>query len=176
MKSKIILMTATLCCIIASILVYKIVGKNALNKQIKLNKQTLPEFIFYTQDLKSYNTSHINKNKALCIFYYNAECDHCQYEAKQLKKHINAFKDVQILMVSTNKPTETQLFAKSYGLNSSKFITWIYDKDFNFYKWFGNAVAPSVYIYNNKQHLVKEYNGEVKIEAILSQLNNDKKN
>ena len=79
-------------------------------------------------------------------------------------------------MVSTNTPTETQLFSKSYGLNSSTLITWIYDKDFNFYKWFGNVAAPSVYIYNNKQHLVKEYNGEVKIEAILSQLNNDKKN
>ncbi|MBB6498980.1 peroxiredoxin family protein [Pedobacter cryoconitis] len=168
---KIILIAFT--CLITGFLVYKIIDKNARNKQIAQNKEILPGFSFYSQDLKTFNSNGVDKDKSLCIFYYNAECDHCQYEAKQLKHHIDAFKNVQILMVSTNKPGDTQKFAKQYQLADYPFITWVYDKDFNFYKWFGNAVTPSVYIYNNKQHLVKQYSGEVKIEAILSHLTND---
>lgn len=173
MKTRGIIILTAFTCLLAGFLVYKIITKNASNQEIAISKQTLPPFSFYSQDLKAFNSTSVDKDKSICIFYYNAECDHCQYEAKQLRLNIDAFKEAQILMVSTNKPSETQKFAIDYQLTGYPFIIWVYDKDFNFYKWFGNAVAPSVYIYNNKQHLVKQYSGEVKIEAILRSLNND---
>lgn len=173
MKKIIIVVIGLIALSFASLLTYKIVKKYSQNSAIAFHKQSLPNFKLYNQDLKPFYANALKKNHSVCIFYYNAECEHCQYEATQINKMINAFKNTQVLMVSTNAPKETAGFAKTYGLDKASFI-WLYDKEYSFYKWFGKSVAPSVYIYNKKHKLVKEYTGEVKIEAVLKYLDNGK--
>lgn len=170
MKKKILALFGLIFLTFGGYLGYKIVKKYNQNKAAVLFKQTLPNFQFYSQEMKPVFATQLIKNNPVFIFYYNAECDHCQYEAKQIYKKINLFKNTQVLMVSTNTPTETSAFAKTYKLYGAGF-TWLYDKDYQFYKWFGKAVTPSVYIYNAEHKLVKEYVGEVKIEAVIKYLN-----
>jgi len=157
----------------AVFLSYNIVKKYNLNKSVFLQKQRLPNFQFYNQEATLFSSRDLKENMGICIFYYNAECEHCQYEAVQISKNVSAFKDTQVVMVSTNTPRETAAFAKSYKLDLAGF-TWLYDKEYSFYRWFGKSSTPSVYIYNAEHRLVKEYNGEVKIEAVIKYLGNGK--
>lgn len=172
MKKKLIIAIGLMALCTASFLTYSIIKKYNQNKSVAKQKQRLPNFILYSQEGASFSSRNLKDNNAVCIFYYNAECEHCQYEAEQISKNVNAFKDIQVVMVSTNTPGETASFAKAYKLDQAGFI-WLYDKEYNFYKWFGKAVTPSVYIYNAQHRLIKEYTGEVKIEAVTKYLSHD---
>lgn len=170
MKKKIIAVLGILALCIAGLLIFKTIQKYKKMQAIAIGKQTLPVFHFYSQDLNQFNARQLKTGVPVCIFYYNAGCDHCQYEATEIRKHIEAFKNIQVIMVSTNTPKETTQFVDHYQLKGYGFITWLYDKDYSFYKWFGQSVTPSVYIYNKQHKLVKEYTGEVKIAAVLQNL------
>lgn len=174
MKRKLTLLVAVLCLLFASLLIYKMVVISKQNNEIDALKHSLPKFQFYSQNNTIYDYTHVAPNKIICIFYHNAECEHCQYQAKQLYQNIDLFNDVEILMISTNPPDRTKLFAKEYSLDTNKNITWVYDKDFNFYKWFGRAITPSAFIYDKDHNLIKEYVGEVKMSAILKIIRHDK--
>lgn len=156
-------------------LIYKISQKHSQNQAIALKKHILPDFQLYSQDLQRFSASQLKRETPICIFYYNAGCEHCQYEAKQLNKNINSFRDVQVVMVSVNNPEEVTAFAKTYKLDKYPYITWLYDKDYEFYKWFGHTVTPSVFIYNAEHTLLKEYRGEVKVESVLKYFTDGKK-
>lgn len=173
MKKKIIVVLGILALCLAGILIFEILQKYKKKQTVALRKQTLPGFQFYSQDLQQFNAGQLKLGIPVCIFYYNAECNHCQYEATEIRKQINAFKNVQVVMVSTNLPKETTQFINQYQLKGYGFITWLYDKDYSFYKWFGQSLTPSVYIYNKQHKLVKEYIGEVKISAVLQNLKYD---
>jgi len=173
MKKRIIGVFGIVAVGFGSFLIYIIVKKYNQNKAIALQKKILPNFQFYNQDLELFSSKQLREDVGVCIFYYNAECEHCQYEAAQINKEVIAFKNTQIVMISTNTPKETADFARTYKLDNAGFI-WLYDKEYAFYKWFGKSVTPSVYIYNNAHKLVKEYIGEVKIEAIIKYLDNGK--
>jgi peroxiredoxin len=172
MKKYLIRIIAFFCAFLVGVLLYKTVTTIRQNNVIALNKYFLPAFTFYSQRITPFNSKQVAANKAVCIFYYNADCEYCQDEAKHLQQHIGSFNNVQILMVSTSPPAETQHFADTYKLSGYKNIIWLYDKNFNFYKWFGNSITPSVFIYNRNHTLVKAYKGEVKIEAILKYIVN----
>lgn len=174
MKKKIVIILIIFVVGFASFLVTKIVLKNNQNSLIALQKQNLPDFAFYNQDLQVFSSGQLKPQVSVCIFYYNAECEHCQYEAAQISKNIDAFKNTQVIMISTNLPGETAVFQGKYNLKNTGFL-WLYDKDYAFYKWFGQSIAPSVYIYNEDHKLVKEYRGEIKIEAVLKHLNHGEK-
>jgi peroxiredoxin len=175
MKKILVKVFVVLIFFFALILLYKTIAIIKANEQIAIAKQSLPKFHFYTQDLKQLNYEQVSSTMPTCIFYYNAECEYCQDEAKHLQQKISAFDNIQIFMVSVNTPKVTKRFAEEYKLNKYKNIVWLYDKDFNFHKWFGNAVTPSVFIYNNKHNLIKEYRGEVKMELVLKNIFDDKK-
>jgi len=174
MKKKIVIAFGIIALCFGCFLILKISQKYNQNKAIALQKQTLPNFQLYDQNLDHFSGGQLKKATPVCIFYYNADCEHCQYEATQIKKNITAFNNTQILMVSVNKPEEVTKFAKTYNLDQYPHITWLYDKDYNFYKWFGNTPTPSVFIYNSQHKLLKEYKGEVKIELVLKHLKSGK--
>lgn len=174
MKKRIIVVFGIVALGFGSFLIYNIVKKYTQNKAVSLQKESLPNFKFYSQNLKPFTAKALREDQGVCIFYYNAECEHCQYEATQISKEINVFKKAQVVMISTNTPKETAEFARTYKLENAGFI-WLYDKEYAFYKWFGKSVTPSVYIYSKAHKLVKEYIGEVKIEAIIKHLEDGKK-
>ena len=152
-----------------SYLLYKIVKTKQQHNNVKTTKQTLPNFSFYNLDSVATNNSFLKKGRAVCIFYFNAECEHCQYEAKEINKNIALFKNAQLVMVSFNTIADIKKFALQYGLNFPN-LTFLQDPKYQFATWFGKTSVPSVFIYNAQHKLVKEYHGETKIEAIVKSL------
>ena len=80
---------------------------NGIVKKIKQKKliaeqiHTIPQFSFInTLNQTVYTNDSIEIDMACLIVSYNSDCDHCQYEAEQISKHIEQFKNYQIIMVS----------------------------------------------------------------------------
>lgn len=174
MKKKAILIFLAITFGFSLFLAYKTVIKYYQNRKIIQNRQHLPSFSFYDLTRRPFAANKLKRGVPVCIIYYNSECEHCQKEAIEIRKNIDALKGTQIIMVSTNAPETTKLFIKDHRLEKTDFI-WLFDKDFCFAQWFGNSLVPSVFIYDSHQTLIKEYVGEVKIEAILENLNHAKK-
>ncbi|RZL32280.1 MAG: redoxin domain-containing protein [Pedobacter sp.] len=171
MKRRIILLTCLIFFLtgFTGFMVYKIVKTKKQNNAVAAIKQTLPNFTFYKLDSVETGNTFIENDKAVCIFYFNSDCEHCQYEAKEINKNIALFKNAQIVMVSFNTIKEIKDFSKQYNLNHPN-VTFLQDPKLEFKKWFGETSVPAVFIYNAKHQLVKEYHGETKIEAITKYL------
>jgi len=171
MRKRIILLSCFVIILVSfgGFMIFKIVKTKKQHQLTAITKHTLPNFTFYTLDSTTITNSFISKNKAVCIFYFNADCEHCQYEAKEINKNITLFKSIQIVMVSFNTIKEIKQFKQEYYLNYPN-ITFLQDSKYEFYKWFGKTSVPAVFIYNAQHKLVKEYHGETKIEAIIKYL------
>lgn len=148
---------------------YKIIIAKQQNTIVKITMQTLPDFNFYNLDSVAVSANIVNKGKPICIFYFNAGCEYCQYEAREISNNIALFKDTQILMVSFNTIADIKKFALEHNLNYPN-IVFLQDPNFQFSIWFGKTGVPSVFIYDAQHRLVKEFHGETKIEAIIKYL------
>ncbi|RZK59205.1 MAG: redoxin domain-containing protein [Pedobacter sp.] len=171
MNKRIIFLTGLVIILVSftGFMVYKIAKTRKHNASVAATKQTLPNFTFYNLDSANTSNKFVTKGKPVCIIYFNADCEYCQYEAKEIEENITLFKNTQIVMVSFNTIKEIKEFQKKYHLNYSN-ITFLQDPKHEFKQWFGKTNIPAVFIYNAKHQLVKEYHGETKIEAITKYL------
>ncbi len=169
MKKKAILISLLGLMIFLAYFGMKGLKKQKLNKQIETSIQVLPDFSFYDLNEEYIQFENISESD-LVIIYFHPECEHCQYEAIELFKHRDKFKDAQIIMVSPAPLKEVQEFNISYQLYRSDRIRVFWDQDYTFEDYFGSATFPTVLIYHQNK-LQKKYKGEVKIEAILKYLN-----
>ncbi|MBE9469057.1 MAG: redoxin domain-containing protein [Bacteroidetes bacterium] len=141
--------------------------KQTIEKQI----QTIPNFSFTNvYNNKLFTNKNLEKNKATLIIYFNTECEHCEYEIKQISKQNEKFQNFQIVMVSFEDADTLKMFATKYHLNKLANIYLLEDKEIKFDSIFGKSPLPSSFIYNKNGKLVKKFKGEVKTEALLKYL------
>lgn len=166
-KKRIVLLIVIVIAISSIITAMRIMHKKRQIDANNLKKQHLPDFKFFKLDGVETNGGFLRNGTSVIILYFNTDCDHCQYEAKQIGEHISAFKNSQIVMISFNTNKEIVQFAKTYCLDKIPQITFLQDKSLLFPKWFGNCSIPTLFVYNGKHELVREFYGEVKIDSIL---------
>lgn len=104
------------------------------------------------------------KNEPTVLFFFNSECEHCQWEVKQVQEHISSLKKFQLFFVSFEPHDTARAFLNEYGLDhyllhvpAEKLMTTF------------SGGVPQTFIYRNDL-LVKHFKGEVKIEAVLELL------
>jgi thioredoxin-related protein len=73
-------------------------------------------------------------------------------------------------MFTSEKDSLTKVFAHTYGLDTIKNVQVISDEKNEMHAAFGVKSIPTIFIYDAKGKLLKRYNGETKIEAILKAL------
>jgi len=138
------------------------------SKEIPEQIQSLPPFAF--NDYKTdaiFTDNNIHSGKAILIVYFHPECDFCQHEAEQISKHIDGFKDCQILFVSNAVKDSIASFAKTFKLSNQENVLLLLDKDFTFDDIFGKTGTPSSFLYNKRHKLLKNFKGFVKVDEIL---------
>lgn len=140
-------------------------------KRIENKIQAIPEFIFYDLLGEEFNSSNINENNSCLIIYFHPECEHCHYEAEQISLNIDRFYNFQIIMISTASRESVKYFANKYHLLEFDNISVLIDTLDVFHNTFGPNSFPASFIYNKERKLVKQFKGEVKIEALLKYLN-----
>lgn len=101
---------------------------------------------------------------------FSPECEHCQHETKALIADINKFKNAQILMITWLPYEEMIQFYKDYKIADYPEITMARDDKFFFPSYFRVRNFPSIYVYDKKGSLVKNFEGSVKIDSIAAAL------
>jgi hypothetical protein len=109
-------------------------------------------------------------NKPTVIVLFNPDCEHCQYEATQMRQHQTDFVRAGVYWLTTESAGRARAFARQFGLDSLPTMhvgTLTRDES---YRLFGATGVPHLFIYGSDGQLRKEYKGEVKIEAVLRYL------
>lgn len=138
-------------------------------KEMETKMKHLPQISL--MGLDSTTITLTPKNQPTVLFYFDPHCEHCQQEAKELKKQAQAFQGAQLLWLSTERLWVQREFEKEYELQkgfSSLTIAQISPQDAD--KQFGFRTVPTILIYDSKGNLVKKYVGETKMEAIVKYL------
>jgi len=108
-----------------------------------------------------------DNNKKVVIILFNSECDHCQSELKDIRNHVEAFRAVDVLLVSTESLNEIKSFAMQSGLHTYPNFHFANISSENLHTTFGVVLFPHMYIYNTDKSLLKEFKGETKVDAII---------
>lgn len=155
--------------LIASLLV-QVLHRQRKNKAIATQKQMLPDFTFHSLDGSVINRAHFTDGEPVCLIYLDPDCGFCAEEVKDIVEHIEDFGRASILLVSHVDTARLRQFADEFQLEAHPQIVLLHDRNYRFVDWFGRAVAPSVYIYDQDHRLVREYQGQTKVEAITKWL------
>ena len=140
-------------------------SKNKITEEpLATTTNDLPKMTVITPARTHINLSQL-KGKAILILF-QPDCDHCQREAKEIRQHLDEFKDYSLYFISSDQLPSIEQFGKSYDLLGHGNVNFASTTVDDVIKNFGPIPAPSVYIYSD-QKLVKKFNGEVAIETIL---------
>lgn len=110
------------------------------------------------------------EGQSVILILFQASCDHCQREAKQIKMHIESFRSYHLYFISADTPAEATKFASDYKLADEPNVTFALTDVPGVLNSFGPVSTPSVYIYNAAGKLMAKFNGETDINLILKKL------
>lgn len=171
MKKTILKLTLFIALIgVSTFLVSMIYRKMETKKTIANNVKMLPKIQLKGIDNKSFMLENSTKKHQILLFF-NTECEHCQNEAKEIKKHINEFENSQLTFISIEPVDSIKNFVFKYQLYIKSNIKFAHIEAAEVGKQFGISSFPTIFIYNQNNELVKQYKGETKIEAITKFIN-----
>jgi hypothetical protein len=127
-------------------------------------RNDLPKMVITSLDGSQVNVHELKSNIILVLF--QPDCDHCQREAKEIRDHLDAFKNYSLYFISADQMPAIEKFGKDYDLLGHTNINFGMTTVQHVLDNFGPIDAPSVYIYVNQQ-LQHKFNGETPIVKIL---------
>jgi peroxiredoxin len=145
----------------------KIMTMVKAKQRIEANLRQLPSFTAYKLDSTQLTITDLLPGQPTAIVFFNSQCDHCQYEAQELRKKYDAFAGVNLLLLSSENLDQIRAFSKRYSLDRLQIAKLPAEQMF---ATFGNISVPSIFIFNRDRYLVKKFNGETKAEALLKYL------
>ncbi len=155
---------------VSTFLVSMIYRKMENKKVVAKNTKKLPATQVKGLDSKSFTIENSNNFFKVLVFF-NTECEHCQNEAANIKKHIADFEKTQMTFISVEPLENVKKFATKYQLTAYSNIKFAHMEAIESSKQFGISSFPTIFIYNKEGELLKQYKGETKIEAILKLIN-----
>lgn len=163
-----IILLVVLC--VGSFLLLRTVSGIRHKEVVAATVKQLPSLTFPTVNNSKVNIKNWAQDHAAVIIYFSPDCEHCQYEATELQKHLPDFQGTEIIMITRANAAEAKQFAKEYKLENISNIHFLLDPTDAFYRTFGTHEFPSIFIYDKSHRLIKRFIGETKIEAIISVL------
>ena len=157
-KHILIILSCTMIAFVLLSISMQILHKNEAKAMQKALTATMP----VSNSLKG-----LKENTPSVFIAFHPECEHCQYEAKSINERHNDLENVNIVMFTVANDSMTKAFSKQYGLDSLKNVHVLAHTTREMERLFDVKTIPTVFIYNAQNQLVKRYNGETKIEAIL---------
>jgi peroxiredoxin len=161
----------TVVLLVVALLATRIHKTYSAGKETEIRVQTLQHCCFESLNGEMVCVDEFDQEQATVIVYFHPECDHCQYEAKEIGLHADELTSTNLILVTPDDSLQRiERFISVNNLLEVDNITVLRDRGFSFHKHFGTANIPTVFIYKNNK-LLKKYSGETKIEAILAIIN-----
>lgn len=112
------------------------------------------------------------KKMPVLLVLFNPMCEHCQHETEEIIKHIDQFKDIQIVMATT-MPFDTMMaFREKYQLAKYKNIVVGQDTHYFLFSFYVVHNMPFLAFYNRKKELISVFEGSLPIEKVLATFEN----
>ena len=137
--------------------------------------EEIPYFTFYTLDQQRFTKDSFDSERMKFIMYFNSECDHCQKQARWLRKGLQenstSLKDLEMIFISFEEMSMIKEYRDKYQFTQSN-ITFLQDSRLTFADKFGVGSFPSILIYSKEGKLIKKFEGETKVEDVLPFIRN----
>ena len=137
-----------------------------------LEKKKLPDItladVFRNE---TYSLLDNNKKRTLILFF-DPECDLCHDKVILLSENCNLFQDTRLFMISAASKENIISFFTNNKINICNNIFIISTLEQVMEKEFENPITPSIYLYNEKNVLIKKFSYISKINEILNSLKN----
>lgn len=110
---------------------------------------SFPAFPLYALDSSRFNSiSVLNKKEPVVIIYFSPTCSHCQHQVEEITSHMNDFKTVKFLLVSSYAMQDIKEFVNNYALSHFPNFTVGSDPGFSMGQFFEVRSLPGVFVYN----------------------------
>lgn len=141
------------------------------NTPVYLRFPTIPQFTVYkAPDSTAFLKKDLKKRKPVVFMIFSPDCEHCQHETEALLADIKKFRNAQIVMITYLPYNEMIQFYKIYKIADYPEITMARDTKFFFPVFFKVRNLPSIFVYDKKGNLKKNFEGSVKIDSIAAAL------
>jgi len=130
---------------------------------------TFSNFMIVPDSVKFGNES-LKKNMPVMIMIFSPDCSHCKIATEELIKHMDLFKNVQIVMASPMDFINIKKFYEDYKIPTYPNITMGRDGTYSFGTFYKVKSYPSIYLYDKKGDFVKAFQGDIKWETIAESL------
>lgn len=150
-----------------TLLVEQVISSISEKKELTEQISRVPNIQAFNLDSTAFKLSTIKADQPSIFIHFNSTCHVCQYEAKELVQQLDKFVKCNIIMLSEESIETIQEFGEKYQLLNKHNIQLLKTEENAFFRSFGSANLPDIFIYNAENKLVKHYVGETKIEALL---------
>lgn len=98
----------------AGVLVWKFQRETERKRQIEQQIQTIPNVQLKTMNFDVFDLIEFANDKPLLIIYFNSTCEICRLELNNLKKRLDDFVGVNILLASLQEKKELEAFIENF--------------------------------------------------------------
>ncbi len=120
-------------------------------------------------DSASYFTKEdLPKKSAVLLMLFNPDCSHCRHETEEIIKHIDEFKDVQIVMATMMPYRQMMAFREEFRLADYKNIVVGCDENYFLSTFYMIRNLPYLAFYDRKRALISVYEGSMPIEKVIA--------
>ncbi len=132
----------------------------------------LPPFKMVLANGEIFKAQDLPLGKPIVIIYFSPECDHCQILMKDVTKNKARFKKASVAMVTHVAVSKVLEFAQQYNMKSYKnFYVGTEGTTYFLKNYYHLTQMPFMALYTKNGDLVKTYQNESDVKALIQKLN-----
>lgn len=136
-----------------------------------LRNPVLPQFSILQPDSSTWFTKNdLKRGRKAMIMLFSPDCDHCKKQTDIIVDNIDKLKDLEIVMTTFQPVEKMRRFYEKYGLAKYPNIHVGRDVRYFFGPFYRFRYSPFLAIYDERENLIKVYEGGAKGDKLLEAL------
>ena len=132
----------------------------------------IPPYRILNTDSVYVTPANLVKNKPVMVIYFAPDCSHCQHLMYDLKPKMNAFKNMQVVMITFAEPLKaTQVFYRDFNLKKyPNFTVGTEGYSLKVQRYYNVHTTPYIALYDKNGKLVKAYEKAPNVDTLLAEV------
>ncbi len=131
----------------------------------------LPSFKMLMSNGTFFSSTDLPKNKPVVLIYFSPDCEHCQLLMNDLFKKMDAFKNVQLILITFRPVGDLSAFEKLYQTHKYENIkAGTEGTTFYLRKFYKLQNTPFTALYNKQGKLVYSYRKETSVNDLVNRV------
>jgi thioredoxin-related protein len=132
----------------------------------------IPPYRILNTDSVYVTPANLVKNKPVMVIYFAPDCSHCQHLMYDLKPKMNAFKNMQVVMITFAEPLKaTQVFYRDFDLKKyPNFTVGTEGYSLKVQRYYNVHTTPYIALYDKNGKLVKAYEKAPTVDTLLAEV------